>query len=301
MSTMPKKNMNSKIRKNFSFYGKVLKNSLIRFDSEDAFTQSAGLAYYMVFSLPPMLLIIFWSAGLLYDEVIVREAVFDEFGKLIGENGSNQLMDTIEGLTANKPTWWETVLGVGTLFFMISTVYVTIQHALNNIFEIKISRSLSQGLWIMLRDRFLSIAMLGIVAFILTLSMVISAVFSAFVGIIEEWIGDYSIWLILFDYIVFNFIVLTILFALMFRYMPSQRLKWRETWYGAIFTAILFIAGKSLIGIFIGNSQAANLYDAAGSIMVLMLWVYYSSTIFLFGAIFTHSRTKLLNKDSKLG
>jgi membrane protein len=139
--------------------------------------------------------------------------------------------------------------------------------------------------------------MLGIVAFILTLSMVISAIFSAFVGIIGDWIGDYSIWLMLFDYIVFNFIVLTILFALMFRYMPSKRLKWRETWYGAIFTAILFITGKSLIGIFIGNSQTANFYDAAGSIMVLMLWVYYSSTIFLFGAIFTHSRSKLLNKN----
>ena len=289
--------MNSKIRNRFSFYGEIFKNSVIKFDSDDAFTQSAALAYYMVFSLPPMLLIIFWSAGLLYDEVIVREAIFDEFGKLIGENGSNQLMSTIEGLTANKPTWWETVLGAGALLFMISTVYVTIQNALNNIFDIKITRTLSQSFWIMLRDRFLSIAMLGVVAFILTLSMVISALFSAFVGTIEEWIGDYSIWLMLFDYIVFNFIVLTILFALMFRYMPSKRLKWRETWYGAIFTAILFIAGKSLIGIFIGNSQAANFYDAAGSIMVLMLWVYYSSVIFLFGAIFTHSRTKLLNKN----
>ena len=297
MSTKPKKNITSKIRDHFSFYGEVLKNSLIRFDSEDAFTQSAGLAYYMVFSLPPMLLIIFWSAGLLYDEVIVREAIFDEFGKLIGENGSNQLMHTIEGLTANKPTWWETILGAGALFLMISTVYVTLQQILNNIFEIKINRSLSQSFRIMLRDRFLSIAMLGIVAFILTLSMVISAFFNAFVGIIEEWIGGHSIWLMLFDYLVFNFIVLTILFALMFRYMPSKRLQWSETWYGAIFTAILFIAGKSLIGIFIGNSQAANFYDAAGSIMVLMLWVYYTSAIFLFGAIFTHSRAKLLNKN----
>jgi membrane protein len=293
---MIKNNMKSKIRNRISFYGEVFKNSLIRFDSEDAFTQSAGLAYYMVFSLPPMLLIIFWSAGILYDEGIVREAIFEEFGKLIGENGSDQLMHTIEGLTANRPSWWETVLGTGALFFMISTVYVTIQHALNNIFEIKINRSLSQSFFIMLRDRFLSIAMLGIIAFILTLSMVISAFFNAFVEVIEKWIGGSSIWLMLFDYIAFNFMVLTILFTLMFRYMPSKRLKWRESWYGAIFTSILFIAGKSLIGIFIGNSQAANFYDAAGSIMVLMLEVYYTSAIFLFGAIFTHTRTKLLNK-----
>jgi len=168
------------------------------------------------------------------------------------------MMNTIEGLTANKPTWWETILGTGALFFMISTVYVTLQQILNNIFEIKISRSLRQSFWIMLRDRFLSIAMLGIVAFILILSMVISAIFSALVGIIEEWIGDYSIWLILFDYIVFNFIVLTFLFALMFRYMPSKRLKWNETWYGAIFTAILFITGKSLIEIFMPHMTSPS-------------------------------------------
>jgi len=279
----------------FTFYWKVLKNSVSRFAGEDYFSQSAALAYYMVFSLPPMLLVIFWSAGLLYDDVIVREAVFDEFGKLIGENGSNQLMTTIEGLTSKKPTWWETIFSVGALLFMISTVYITMQSALNRIFEIKVTRSRSQDFWIMLRDRFLSIAMLGIIAFILTLSMVVSALIKAFGDIINEWIGDYSVWLLLFDYVVINFIVLTLLFAFMFRFMPDVRLKWGETWFGAIFTAILFIAGKSLIGIFIGNSQTANFYDATGSILVLMLWIYYSSAIFLFGAIFTNSRAKLLN------
>ena len=277
-----------------SFYWNVLKSSVTRFASEDYFSQSAALAYYMVFSLPPMLLIIFWSAGLLYDDVIVREAVFDEFGKLIGENGSSQLKATIEGITSNKPTWWETVISVGTLLFMISTVYVTIQGSLNRIFEIKVTRSIRQGILIMLRNRFLSIAMLGIVAFILTLSMVVSALIKAFGDVIKEWIGHYSMWLMVFDYVVINFIVLTLLFAFMFRFMPDVRLKWGETWFGAIFTAILFIAGKSLIGLFIGNSQAANLYDAAGGILVLMLWIYYSAVIFLFGAIFAHSRAKLL-------
>lgn len=289
--------MDIKTHISFSFYWKVLKNAIIGFVNEGAFTQSAALAYYMVFSLPPMLLIIFWSAGLLYDEDLVREGIFDEFSKLIGENGSGQLMTTIEGLTSKKPTWWETTIGVGTLLFMVSTVYVTIQEALNKIFEIKITRSIAQGIWITLRDRFFSIAMLGIIALILTFSMVVSALIDAFAGNIENWIGDYAIWLRLFDNVLLNFIVLTLLFALMFRYIPDKRIKKSEIWFGALFTAILFIAGKSLIGIFIGNSQVANFYDAAGSILVLMLWVYYSSAIFLFGAIFTHSRTKLLNNN----
>jgi membrane protein len=208
-------------------------------------------------------------------------------------------MTTIEGLTSNKPTWWETIFSVGTLLFMISTVYVTIQSTLNRIFEIKVTRSRSKDFWIMLRNRFLSIAMLGVVAFILTLSMVVSALIKAFGDVIKDWIGDYSMWLMLFDYVVINFIVLTLLFAFMFRFMPDIRLKWSETWFGAIFTAILFIAGKSLISIFIGNSQAASFYDAAGGILVLMLWIYYSSAIFLFGAIFTHSRAKLLNEKTR--
>ena len=287
--------MDKKKDNRFSFYREVLKNSFVRLNTEDVLNQAAALAYYMVFSLPPMLLIIFWSAGFFYDEGVVREAVFDEFGKLIGEIGSDQIKTSIEGLSSRKPTWWETSIGVGALLFMISTVFVTIQQNLNRIFEVNVTRSVSGNIWYMLRYRLLSIAMLGIIAFILTLSMVVSAVIKAFGDVINEWIGDYSNWLVLFDYVVINFFILTLLFAVMFRYMPDTRIKWSETLYGAIFTAILFIAGKSLIGIFIGNSQAANFYDAAGSIMVLMLWIYYTSIIFFFGAIFTHSRTKLLN------
>ena len=187
---------------------------------------------------------------------------------------------------------------MGALLFMISTVFVTIQQNLNRIFEVNVTRSISGNIWYMVRYRLLSIAMLGIIAFILTLSLVINAFFNGIVGIIQDWIGDYTIWLMLFDYVVLNFFGLTILFAVMFRYMPDTRINWSETLFGAIFTAILFIAGKSLIGIFIGNSQAANFYDAAGSILVLMLWIYYTSIIFLFGAIFTHSRTKLLNNGT---
>ena len=281
----------------FSFYWNVFKSSVTRFFNDDYLAQAAALAYYMIFSLPPMLLIIFWSTDFLYVEGVVREAVFDEFGKLIGEVGSDQIKTTIEGLNSRKPTWWETSIGVGALFLMISTVFVTIQQNLNRIFEINVTRSVSGNIWYMLRYRLLSIAMLGVIAFILTLSMVVSAMISTFGDVIKEWIGNYSKWLMLFDSVVLNFIVLTLLFAVMLRYMPDVRLKWGETWFGAIFTAILFIAGKSLIGNLIGNSEAANFYDAAGSILVLMLWVYYSSAIFLFGAIFTHNRTKLLNNN----
>ena len=290
--------MGSKFISTVSFYWKVLKQSVSGFVEEHSFTQSAALSYYTVFSLPPMLIIIFWLVGIWYEEVLVREAVFDEFAELIGQEGANKLMTTLERLTSNQPTLWKTIIGVGTLFFTASTVFVTMKEALNRIFKVKVVRSVKKGITMMILDRFLSIAMLCIIAFILTLSMVISTLITAFNEVIEKWLGDTTRWLFLFDTFLLNLIVFTLLFAITFRYMPDKRLKWRDTWFGAIFTAVLFIGGKSLIGVIISNSQLANFYDAAGGILVLMLWVYYTSVIFFFGANVTHHRSVLL-KESK--
>ncbi len=289
------------ISKHFSisFYWKVLKNSISSFIDKDTFTQSAALAYYVVFSLPPMLLIVFWSAGLWYKEAQVREAVFDEYGELIGQEGANQLMTTLEGLTSSQPTWWATILGVGILIFTASTVFVTMKNTLNRIFEVKVTRSVTKGILMMLLDRFISIAMLCIIALILTLSMVGSAIITAFGEAIEKWMGDSTFWLLILDNMVLNLLILIVLFAVTYRYMPDSRLDWSDTWFGAFFTAVLFIAGKSFIEIFIGNSQAANFYDAAGGVLVLMLWVYYTSAIFFFGAFVTHIHAKLLKENKE--
>jgi membrane protein len=270
----------------------MLKSAITRFIDEDILTQSAALSYYMVFSLPPMLVIIFWSAGFLYEEAAVREAVFSELGKLIGQDGAVQIMKTLQKLTSSKPTWWGAVIGTGTLVFMASTVFVTIKNALNKIFEVQIERSVQKGILMMMLDRLLSIAMLAIISLILIISMVVSTVISAFGEMIVDWIGDSMSWLLLLDSAFLNLIILTLLFAITYRYVPDKRLKWRDTWFGALFTAFVFIAGKSLIAFFIGNSQVANLYDAAGSLLVLMLWVYYSSAMFYFGALVTHGRVK---------
>ena len=280
---------------NFSFYSKVFKNSFSKFFSDDIFTQSAALAYYMVFALPPMLVIIFWIVGLWYEEIPIKDAVFDEFGKLMGQDGANQLMVTLERIVSIKPTLWSTIIGVGSLLFMVSTVFVTVKQELNRIFDVTIKRSFNKEIWRMIIDRFLSIAMLSIIALILMLSLVVSALITSFGEMMGNWIGDFSDWLLIFSMVVLNLAVLTLLFAITYRYMPDSRLKWKDTWFGAFFTAVLFISGKSLIAFSIGNSQVSNFYEAAGSILVLMLWVYYSSAIFYFGAIITQERFKLYN------
>ncbi len=287
--------MNTTTNSSLSFYWKVFKSSVEKFIGESTLTQAAAIAYYMAFSLAPMLLVIFWVAGLWYKELLVREAVFDEFGQLIGKHGANQLMSTLEKLSSTKPSVWTAIIGVGFLLFTASTVFVTIKQALNRIFEVTLKRSVKQGIVWLLLDRFISIAMLCIIAIILSVSMVLNVLITAFSDKIEMWLGDAKIGILLLNHIVLSLISLTLLFAITYRYIPdhNHRLKWKDTWYGAFLTAVLFIAGESLIEIFIGKSQVANLYDAAGGLLVLMLWVYYTSAIFLFGATLIHTRAKL--------
>ena len=279
-------------------YWDVLKEAVSRFISEDTFTQSAALSYYTVFSLPPMLFIIFWSAGLLFDEAAIRTAVFDELGKMIGSDGSDQLLSTIEGINLHKPGWWESLIGIVTMLITSSTVFIAMQSALNRIFEVQINRSLKQSIWVMIRDRILSLSILAIIAFIMAVSLVITTTITQAGSALEAWFGEITAWLVFLDFILLNLAVLTVLFAVMFRYLPDVQMKWRNTWFGAFFTALLFLGGKSLIAIFIGNSEVANFYEAAGSILVLMLWVYYASAIFLFGATITHCRAVQLEASS---
>jgi membrane protein len=247
----------------------------------------------MVFSLPPMLFIIFWSADLLYEEGQFSEAVFEQLGELIGQEGVSQIMITLEGLAPIHPNWWTTIIGVVTLLLSVTTVFLTMQQALNRIFEVQIKRSVGKGIIMMFVDRFLSIAMLCVIGIILTISMILSTLITTFGETIEAWIGHSTNWLIFFEHIVLNLLILTFLFALAYRYIPDSKMNWNDTWFGAFFTAIMFIAGKSLIESSIGNSQAAEFYDVAGSILVLMLWVYYTSAIFLFGAYVVHCRSEL--------
>jgi len=286
--------MNPKKHDFFSFNLKILRNSFSSFIKDDIFTQSAALAYYMVFALPPMLVIIFWLAGLWYEDLPIKAAVFDEFGKIMGSQGTKQLMVTLEKITANKPTIVSVIIGVGSLLFMVSTVFVTVKQELNRIFEATVKRSIEKKIGMMILDRFLSIAMLSIITLILTISMVISAIVTSFSKVIDHMVGDYSGWFLVFSIVILNLIILTLLFAITYRYMPDKRLKWRDIWFGSFFTAVLFVAGKSLIALIINSSQISNYYEAAGSILVLMLWVYYSSAIFYFGAIITQNRAKLL-------
>jgi membrane protein len=276
-------------------YWKVLKEAVNKFFGEGMLTHSAALAYYMVFSLPPILLIVLWTTAQFYSEVAVRGAIFSEIGSLVGEEGAQQVMAALENVAVHEPTWWASAFGIGVLLFTATTVFDGMRTALNQVVEVKVEEAGDLGIWRMLRVRFIAFGFVVSISFMLLVALMVDALITTAGSYLGQWIGALATHLMVFDYLLFDLGATTLLFVMYFRYLPDVKHKVGDVWFGALVTAGLFVVGKHMIGLFIGNSQVATVYDAAGSILVLMLWVYYAAAIFLLGATFTFTRARLLN------
>jgi len=280
----------------FVFYLKLLKESVVSFMSDDMFTHAAAISYYMVFSLPSMLLIVLWTAAHFYKEVAVHDAILQKMTSLIGEQGGNLILSTIEKLSVQEPTLLATIVGIGVLIFFATTVFDAMRTALNIIAKVEAPDSLGLNIWMLLRGRLIAFSLLVSISFLLLVSLVMDVMFSALSHYLAHWIGGLSQTILFLDIFLLDFVATTLIFALDFRYLPDIRLKWSDAFFGALLTAGLFAVGKSLIAMFISSNQVVDLYDAAGSILALMLWVYYASIIFLFGATFTFNRARKMEE-----
>ncbi len=268
------------------FYWAVLKGSFVKFTEREAFTYAASLAYYTIFSLPPMLLVILNTTNLFYDRERIRETIYGELSDTVGKQSAESLFSTLDRIGIFQGSWWASALSIGALLFTSTTVFITIQIALNRMYGVK-PKPKAGGILKLLRDRLLSFALLLSIAFILIVSLVLNALISAFGGYLSQFLPKVSLYLASFLSMSVPFLITIFLFGLIFRYLPDVQIHWKDTLVGALVTSALFALGRYLISFYIANSQAANLYDAAGSVMVIMLWVFYASIIFLFGGIFT--------------
>ncbi|MCB0593584.1 MAG: YihY/virulence factor BrkB family protein [Lewinellaceae bacterium] len=278
--------MKRKMPRFFRFYWNVLKKSFSRFFKEDVFTYAAGLAYYTIFSLPPMLMVILFTTTLFYDRSTMRQTIFGEISGLVGSESAQSLANTLDRIGLFEGNWWASAISIALLVFTSTTVFVTIQNALNRIFSVK-PKPKASGWLKMLRDRLISFALLLSIAFILVVSLVLTALINTLGSYLSNFIPEVSIMIATIASEFFPFLIITLLFGMIFRYLPDVRLHWKDTIVGALVTSILFLIGKFGISFYIANSQAANLYEAAGSVMAILLWVFYASVIFLFGGVFT--------------
>jgi len=254
----------------------LLRRAVSAWSADYAASMGAALSYYALFSIAPLLLIVIGVAGFFFGAEAARGELFGQVSGLIGPDGAR----AVEGLVANarKPESGIIAMVVGTALLVMgaSTVFGELQNALDRIWRAP-ERVQSKGWWKLIRARVASFGMILAIAFLLMVSLVLSAVVSA----LGDWWGLHVIdWLL-------SFALMTLLFAAIYKIIPRVRIAWRDVWVGAAVTAALVAVGKVLIGLYIGKSSIASAFGAAGSLVVLMVWVYYSSQVFLLGAEFT--------------
>jgi membrane protein len=244
----------------------------------------AALAYYTAFALAPLLLISIAVAGLVFGREATEGRIMGQVQGLVGAQGGQALQAMIAGAQKPSAGIWATVLGIIMLLFGAAGVFGQLQDALNTVWQVQPKPG--RGFLGFIKDRFLSISMVLGTAFLLLVSLVLSAALAAIGGPIGDlFIGVFGQ---ILNFLI-SFVVITALFAMIYRYLPDAIIAWRDVWFGAVATALLFVIGKTLIGLYLGYVSVGSSYGAVGSLAVLLIWLYYSAQIFLYGAELTKS------------
>ena len=263
----------------------VLKKAGNAWIDDHAQSMGAALSYYTIFSLAPMLLIAISIAGLVFGRDAAQGAVVEQLRALIGESAAQGVQDLLRNVSRPAQGIVATVTGFVVLIVGATSVFAELQDDLNRIWEAPVRAKVS-GWWAVLRTRLLSMGMILAIGFLMLVSLAASAAFDAFASWSSSPLGAWEGVAHAVNFVV-SFGLTTALFALLYRFMPDATIEWRDVGIGALVTAFLFSFGKTLIGLYIGKSAVASGFGAAGSLAVLLAWVYYSAQIFLFGAEFT--------------
>lgn len=244
----------------------------------------AALAYYTVFSLVPLLMVVIAIAGFVFGEEAARGEILRQVSGLVGEKSGTMIQDMLQNASEPKNGIMGSLIGIGTLLLGASGVFGQLQDALNTVWEVKPKPG--RGFMGLIRDRFLSLVTVVGTGFLLMVSLVLSALLSAMGKALSGYLPAPESVLQAINFVL-SFGVTALLFAMIFKILPDVRIQWRDVWVGAVVTALLFTIGKLLIGLYLGKTDVASVFGAAGSLVILLVWIYYSSQILLYGAEFT--------------
>jgi len=253
----------------------LLKAAFTRYSAHKAPRLGAALAYYTIFSIAPLLLIAIAIAGMVFGREAAQGEILGQLRGVLGTNAASAIQEMVISAAKPKSSTIATIIGIVTLFFGAGGVLTQLKDALNTIWDIEPKKS--GGIMSAVREKFLSMAMVLGVGFLLLVSLVFDAVIAALGKALWQ-----SVQLII------SFGVVTVLFAVIFRFLPDAKVAWRDVWIGSAVTAILFVVGKFALGIYLGKAAVGSSYGAAGSLIVLLVWVYWSAQILLFGGELTH-------------
>jgi len=275
------------MKKKLTFKGiwKVLKNTIKGF-SEDKITKlAASLAYYTVFSLGPLLIVIVFFAGLFFGQEAVEGSIYGQIESFVGPDAALQLQEIIKNAAISDSGNIAAIIGIITLLIGATTVFADMQDSINSIWGLKPKPK--AGIMKLVKDRLLSFGVIASLAFLLLVSLGVSTLVESLNNRLKSFFPDMAVTLFYIINLLITFSVITVLFMIIFKVLPDAKIKMRDVLSGAIATAILFMIGKFGISFYISQSNVGSTYGAAGSLVVILVWIYYSSIILYFGAEFT--------------
>ncbi len=262
----------------------LFKETFDEWNRDHAPRLGAALAYYTVFSVGPLLVIAIAVASLVFDRAAVQSQILAQIRGLVGEQGARFVQTAVEGGQQSGTDIIATVIGAGTLVLGALGVFGQLQDALNAIWDV--APKPGRGIKGLIKDRLLPFTMVLGTGFLLLVSLIVSTGITAMVTFLGERLAFSSAALEGINFFL-SLIPITLIFALIFKYLPDAEITWSNVWVGALLTALLFVIGKFLLGVYLGGSQIGTTYGAAGSVIIVLVWIYYSAQILFFGAEFT--------------
>lgn len=271
-------------------FPKVLLTTFKAFGEDNGMKLSASLAYYTIFSIGPLLLLLMSLAGIFLGEEAIEGKVFGQLKGLLGTNAAAQVQDIIKNIRVSGGSNLALTISVITLVIGATTVFIEMQDSLNMIWELKAKPK--RGWVAFLKNRLISSSLIISLGFLLVVSLLVNGVIQALMDKLARHFSSLTEILLIIINLVVTFLVITVLFGIIFKFLPDAKIKWKHVRAGAIFTAVLFMLGRYLIGLYIQFSATESTYGAAGSLIVILLWVYYSAVILYIGAEFTQVYTE---------
>jgi membrane protein len=256
--------------------------------AKDPFRESAVIAYYAIFSMPGLLVVIITIAGYFFGADAVNNRLASQISSTLGEDTAKQVQEMVKIASESKNSIWATIIGVITILFGATGVFAQFQKSLNIIWSVKADETKS-GILRLIRVRLFSFGLIVAIAFIMMVSLVVTSLLS----VMGDWLTSYFSESLLVVIQVLNFIIsvviMAFLFAIMFKFFPDAKIRWNHVWLGSIVTALLFLLGMNGLSLYFGKAEPGSGYGAAGSIILILLWVSYSSMIVFYGAEYTHA------------
>lgn len=269
----------------------LIVRSARKYRKDDPVRLAGTTAYFTVFALAPIIIIIISVIGLLLGQQTIEEKLFTELNNLLGEQGAEMIRGFVENYQDTERGIRGTIIGSGVFIFSATSFFTVLQKSLNFVWRIRARPS--RGFLKTLKDRVLSFGMVLSLGLLLLVSLVIDATIAVLKDFMIERLPGLTVLLIRVGNFVISFGIIMVIFAMIYKFLPDARIKWKVTWMGAFITTVLFVIGRTLISLFLGNASVGIMYGAAGSLFVVLLWVFYSSIVFFFGAEITQQYAEM--------